>query len=404
MFQHPELINTLFPKDPKVIAKAVSLSLLNNKEYKDVRFLKSLLARLTKVHPRLQRHIRRFKTLTTSAEWDIVPFDEKDKEKAEQAKRRISSIMQELIDVFIDGMLFGNSLIRIKYDDSSLGKIPVVDKKFHPTETEFNTDYLHNTAILLNAEMGKFKRFSIDESEKHLYIAYANPDNYEPGGLLRDVIYYIFMLNLSVQEWMQFQQFLKGVIQGRSKKAASEADKKAGEKAVQTAVDHNFAFTSDQIDIEFHKIADSNAGKSFDDFTQKMEEDIEIAITGTSSLASDRQRNAMTVQERDAQDISIWGRKNFQNFINKQMLKFDYRMNNSKFDKAELPYEFKFIQKLSQDKQINMNIIQSAVELGIPINLKEFTLKTGIEHAGKPNDLITNERSSEDNINGLGFM
>jgi phage gp29-like protein len=380
MYILPDLLKSRFPKDVKKLSVAIEQSLYSEDDKRDVRPLMSLLMRLKQLDTRLRRHVQRRKTTIFSADWGILPYDNKNQELAQKAKFRLEKCIKHYFDEFVNAELYGVSLARLAWMPGAMGMVPDIERRFLPVELEFNPNYFLNTAILEDAESNKFTRLAISENERHLYLSRAFQTE-EPGGILVSTIFHEYMLNLSYQEWTVFIQFLKGIVQGKALKGATKEEKKAGAEAVKDVVQQKFVFTSDKVGFDFHKIVDENAGKSFGEIQRELKDDIEIAITGTSSLASDRQRNAPTVQQAAEEDFAYWSRLDFCDVMNEQLLVWDYYMNINKSSiDIDLPYYFAFIPKKVEDKEANARILDMVREMA-PIPQSEITRLTGVKIA-----------------------
>lgn len=397
-YRAPQLNQYEFPLDPKQLQVAIKKASDFNDDVRDVRDLMSYLERMLSCIPKLSRHKLRRTSHISSANWDIVPLDDKDEsatELANQAEVRLRTIIKQYTRKYTEGELFGLSLQRLVWDETKAGRVPRIEYSYKPYEMERNFNYPQNMAILAGVENGKFRREKIPEELKQNYLVQV-ADYPEPGGILRTVIYPAFMINLSQQEWSQYIQFLKGIIQAKVKLGASPEDKAAAMEAVKDAVKNKASVTSELVEFTWERMNNENAGNAFDTFLQSCYELLEIAITNTSMMATDKDRNALTVLERGEEDLAREMRFDYEILINEQLLRHDYYMNvdKSKYG-IELPYEFKMTQKLKQDKVANANIILQAIGLGLPFTIKTWNEKTGIPLAGEPDSIITTQFTND---------
>jgi hypothetical protein len=392
------ILNTKeFPTDPKDIQMAIKKASVFEDENRDVRDLMSLEERAMSCVPKMTRHKLRRTSHVSSATWAIVPIDENNEEHArlaEEAEKRLSSIIKQYTKRYIEGDLFGVSVQRLKWEITDYGFKPQIDYNYNPYELERNHRYNYGVSILQQAEHNQFVRTEIQENEKHNYLVYV-PDYPEPGGILRTVIYACYMINLSRQEWSQYIQFLKGIIQAKTKLGASPEDKKAAAEAVRKAVKNKATVTSDLVEFIWERLNNENAGKSFDAFLQSCYEEVEVAITNTTMMATDRERNALTVLERGEEDLAREMRFEFELLINDMLLRHDYYMNVDKSAYGlDVPYEFVMHPKLKQDRTANANIMLDAINSGLKFQVKTWNEKTGIPLADDEDQVISLNISS----------
>lgn len=378
-----------FPIEPQFIQNAIKKASAFEDDNRDIRDLMSLLERTMSI-PKFQRHKKTRQSHISSVEWDIVAFDDNFSEQAENAKKRVANLIDDYAQYYIDGDLFGASVQELKWAETSAGFKPLIWRHLKPYEIEYNEQFNADVALLVNSAMGKFKRMEIAENERHHYLVYT-PDFAERGGILRTIIYSAMMIQLSRQEWAQYLQFLKGIIQAKVQQGADANDKEQAFEAVKNAVKNKATVTSDLVAFTWERLNDTNSSRAFDDFLKSCYEEIEIAITNTTKLATDRERNALTVLERGEEDLGREIRRGFEKVVNDQILKFDHFMNVEKDNfKRELPYQFKMFTKQTQDRSLNSRIIFDALSNGMPITVKEFEEKTGIILAKDSNEIITN--------------
>lgn len=400
MYRHPELLQREFPIDAKVIQLAIRQSLIDDEDAKDVRPLQSLLSRALSTTPKMSSHEKRRIAYVSSAAWDIVPTegyedDTRAQELAERAKKRLSRFIKHYPKKFVRGDLFGVSMQELEWVPRSVGLVPQIKYSFSPTELEVNDNYNYGVVWLKGIEHGRFERMEITEEERHNHLIYI-PDFEEPGGILRTVVYEAFMINLSRQEWTRYIQLLKGIIHTKVDVAASPEDKGAAEEATKSAVKSQAALTSSEVEFDWKLLTSGDSGKSFREFLEACFELIEVAITNVTMSATNKERNALTVIERSAEDLAKEMRTEFEELMNSQLLKHDYYMNVDKSEYGkELPYEFRTSVKIKQDRQANADILFELLDRGIPIKASEFEEKVGVSLAVDAETLLTSDFANQ---------
>lgn len=400
MYRHPELLQKEFPIDAKVIQLAIMQSLLDDEDSRDVRPLQSLLSRALATTPKMTSHEKRRAAYVSSATWDIVPSDgyeddDKAAQLAENAKKRLSSFIKHYPKRFVKGDLFGVSMQELEWIPKSIGLVPNIKYNFNPTELEVNNNYNYGVVWLKPIKDGRFQRQEINENERHNHLIYI-PEFEEPGGILRTIIYEAFMINLSRQEWTRYIQLLKGIIHTKVEVSASAEDKEAAVEATEGVVESQAAVTSSEIEMDWRQLTSGDSGKSFREFLEACFELIEVAITNVTMSATNKERNALTVIERSAEDLAKEMRAEFEELMNNQLLKHDYYMNVDKSEYGkELPYEFRTSVKIKQDRQANADILFELIDRGIPIKASEFEEKVGVSLAVDSDEILTSDYANQ---------
>lgn len=391
-YRNPILKKYEFVLDPAQISIAIQKASAFDDDKRDGRDLQSLLERAMSSVPKMSRHKLRRMAHISAAEWTITAFDEENEQAVEMAKAaslRLEKVIKKYTKSYVEGELFGASVQRLGWYPSEYGLKPRIEYSYKPYEIERNEDYTKEVAILVQAKSNGFQRAEIPENEMHSFLVFV-PDNPEPGGILRTVIFDCFMIVLGKQEWLMFIQFLKGIIQAKVKLGATPQDKAAAVEAVKETIKSKAAVTTDLVEFLWEKMNNEASGKAFKEFIEACEETLEIAITNTTMMATDKERNALTVLERGEIDLSREMRMGFEEIINDQLLKADYYMNVDKSVYGiEPPYKFKFSKEKSEDKIANAGILLEAINSGLPVKVKTWNEKTGIELDMDPDETIT---------------
>ncbi len=397
-YVYPPLLKKQLPSNEELI-KVLMQAELEDPEKRDVRPLMSVLMRLKKVDPRLSRHILRRKSLIAGVQWDITAYDKGDEERAAEAKRRLKPVIERLFDLYIESHMFGVAACRLEWDSSSTatGSVPSITKTYKPYELEYNQDFHRNIAVLSSAENNKFTRAQLEDSQNITHISNTYETD-EYGGVLRTILFHEFRLYESDKEWHRFIQLLKGILQGKYEDGAQPDSIHAGKQALEDAITHQAAFTSEKVNFMFHKITDPGGGSSIGLYQESIIDAIEIAITGTSSLASDRKRNAPTVQERAEEDIAYWGRKGLAGVLNDQLLPADWQRNGSV--SGQVPWEFGWSVQRSLDPESMARTIDLISQI-VDIPISEVTRLTGLRPADADEDSIWKRAKNAPNFSGF---
>lgn len=391
VYEHPALISENFPTDQSVITKAIKAANSYDYTVRDIRGLMAILKRARVAYPQVNSHIKSRKSLIAASDIQLVPIDPKDKTAADMAETAYNMLyrsINSMYDLYVSGKVYGAAIAELSWKQAGNKGFfrPHINRLLDPTTFEADDEYPLGIALLETTDDGKYERRSISNTLD--YISYVNTENTEYGGELRTLIWAFFLLNLTVQEWNTYISFLKGIIQAKVRLGAPDKEKQAAKDAVETAAEDKVALTSELVDFVFHKITDGSADASFKNFHQVLQEDIERTLTGTTGIASDRERNAATVLERKEEDLAKWDRIEFIDLVNDELISRYWRVNYDKSGLSEPPFEVVFKPKLPSDRKTNHDMIMDFIGVGGKITIGQYEEQTGLNVAGEPEDML----------------
>ena len=183
------------------------------------------------------------------------------------------------------------------------------------------------------------------------------------GGIMRNILITEILRLDATKEQANFIKKLKGILQIINK--GGDDDATIAAQAAQTAIQENYLVTSDLIEFKLNSIASSHG--PFKDVIEALNADISIAFLGqanTTELPNNGgSRAALQVMKLVSADIHYNDIVHFEDFINNQLLKYDYQLNFG-MDK-EVPYKFQ------------INLIEETDRESAAIAVTEM-LKTGL--------------------------
>lgn len=333
----------------------------------DPRSLIKYLMLFTYVNARLRGHILTRKTAVSSWDWDIIPYNPNDAEKALEAKVRLKNAINTIVRNRVDTVLYGSSLIKFKWELSGKFNVPILERIFRPDEI-----YAYN-----NSSVAIFdgSRRTIINNNSPDYIAETDGESVR-GGLLRsvgitEIIRYDMLL-----EWANWSKKQKGIIQGIDK-GADDGERKVAEDALVHVLKNNVMLTSDLIEYKFHQIANSTAGDSFKEFLTKLDSSVAVAILGQANTpelpAGGGSRAALQVQQMVSADI-MYSDVICATELVDRLLKHDCKLNYN----TEFPlYQFKVNLAETVDLEKTASMLELASRF-LTLNLDEAYTKLGL--------------------------
>jgi hypothetical protein len=408
-YQYPYTIDTQFPPLEDIINSFKKADVKNIK-YRDVRPLMALLNRLKMISARVPGHIQKRRATLMSTVWDITSYDPNLTNDIESVRNRLKKTINTTIEHFIDYCIFGKFVLKLRWETQTQ-TLPIKASFWKPVEfihpepwdTEANIDYTNNVCLLLH-EKSRFTRQELIETVEESWLSSTfEPNNM--GGILRNILILEWLLYMDIQDWRNFNRRLKGLLLAEYKDfgAAGVGAQEKAEKAIAQAGTINWAAVPDNIKFEFLKIVDSVGASSFPDFKKAIESDIAIAIRGTANTTElPNQGGSRAALEAlifgVEEDIAFLDRMECAKVINEQLFKQDYLRNYSAMgeDNPDIPWEFVFNVKYSDDKEQNTRIAEILLRNNIPLYTKEIAQQTGFTPA-------TDVEIIQPKQGGLGF-
>jgi hypothetical protein len=313
------------------------------------------------LNARLRGHILTRKTAVGSWDWGINAFDKNDQEKADAVKYRLLKVINYILQQRVQTPLYGCFLCSLKWNRGDAENIPVVLKRYLPTEIQMENE----SQVSFKTDKG---RTTVKQDDR-LYIYETDGESYR-GGLLRSIGLVELMRYDMTNEWANYNKKLKGIIQGIDK-GADDQERLIAESALQAALTNNYMLTSDLIEFKFNQIAAAQSGGSFRDILDSLNNAIAIAILGQANTPElpngGGSRAALQVQQMVSADIMFSDIIAAEALINGQLLRYDWLENQGE---GEPPWAFNV--KLAE--ATDMEKTASALEIAsrfLPLNLQE---------------------------------
>lgn len=288
---------------------------------RDVRPMYTTLMMFPQLNPRIRGHILTRRTAVSSWDWSIVPFEQSDKQRAEQVKIRLQNIISDLIGQRVQTPLFGAFAVELDWQRLPEA-VPVIKKRYLPTEF----DVVEGGAYIYTDKNSNQKNYV----EKGEFLLVESDGEFYRGGLLRSIGIAEIMRYDMMSEWGNYNRKQKGLIQGIDK-GADDQERSVAVEAIKTAAQHNYMLTSDLIDFKFHQLTSNTAGASFKEMIESLNNAIAIAILGQANTPElpkgGGSRAALQVQQMVSADIMYSDVIATEKLINEQLLFWD-AMNN----------------------------------------------------------------------------
>lgn len=367
------------------VRKAIEKADNEDETKRDARDLMSILMRMVQTSPRLRGHILTRRTALTSFGWSIVPHEETDAERAEQARLRCGRMIAQLLRWHTDTPMFGVSATEIDWVPQPDGaKAPKVLRSVLPVELERpdrdpGTIVLYEDVIAGGKPTGKFTRKTLSSDPAESWIVDCD-ESYEMGGVLRALIYHEVLRQEMLLEWGNFNRKVKGIILAQYEEHAQDEDKDVALEALKSIVKNNYSLTSKDIAFSFQNLVDSIGATSFGDMISKIEDDQAIAILGQANITElpdqGGSRAAVQVQNLVRIDVHYSDIVRMEDVINDQLLLYDARLNVDA-TLAEAPWRFRFNISEEQDPEKNARTISELLQSGIPLRKAEVYDRVG---------------------------
>lgn len=334
---------------------------------RDVRPLMFTLSQLEAVSPRLAGYILTRTAAITSYEWNILPFDPKDAERAENVKRRLTKGINSIIREHINTYLYGVFAPKLGWKKNTQGWFPIITFR-DPTEIEYNPAFEDNIALIQEVN-GKLQRYTLGVPQSYLAQVFKPRRR---GGILASTLPSIILLNYNQQDWANFNRKLKGLSVAKWRRGAPAEEQSAAANAVRTLGENNMAAVSEDIMFEFKSFVDAMGRDSYKAFKEQLEADIAIAIKGetnTQQLPSHGgSRAALEVQQAIGADITWMTLLDIEALINDQLLVHEWWWSQEKSQNPDLPYRFKFTTAELQDQETNARIAEMLHSSGVDVD------------------------------------
>lgn len=345
----------------------------NNDLNKDNSKIYQFLKQMTYVNPRIKGCINTRKAGVISWGYKIVADEKNNIGKADQAFKRLSPILNKVINKIMDIPIFGLFCIELLWELGDAGMAPKIKKMFDLQEIEFMQD----GGILIKSKPSlgnKTTKMIVNENPNFLV---GGDIDGGVGGQLRSVGYYEILRNEMLLEWSNYNKKLKGIIHA-VEHGADDDEKNAAIGALKSVVKNNYLLTSDLVDFQFHNITASSP-ESFKEIIEHLNNSIAIALLGQANTNELPQgggsRAALQVQATISADLMYSDVQIVEEIINNQLLRHDYQLNYG--NNSNIPYRFIIDTTEAEDAEKSIIVIREAINAGIPLLEAEVYDKIG---------------------------
>ena len=361
------------------IRKAMQKADKEKESERDIRNLMSLLMRMVETSPRLRGHMLTRRTAVTSYDWNIVAENPADQEKADEVRARLQKTINAVLNRHTQTPAFGAMAIElepVQFD----GKWQLtIKRRFHPTEIERTGEDLDRVAVL-EATGRKITSRTYPDQNPDLWIWEVDEDTVTQGGILRSLAFHEKLRHITVQEWANYNQKVKGMILAKYAEHASDDDIKIAKSATQGVVKHQYGVTSNAIEYDFQQTVSYIGAQSFKDYKAALEADESIAMLGqanTTELPSKGgSRAALQVLQLIRADIHYSDIVRIEQILMPQLLLADYRLNAER-NAIAVPWAFKLKMAEDRDAEKEIRTVAEALQANVPLKQSEVYERIG---------------------------
>lgn len=376
MYTWSKLRNLLLPTAQQAI-EAMTRADDASLTARDQRMLMFSLMRLTRAIARIGSNLNTRKTALTAFSWNITAMDPAQQPDATRASVRLAATINKLLSWHTDTVAYGSMVVRLAYtNDSSLGNILRVDKRYLPTEID------RPAGISDASELYVLKEGLIRAPEPLLALMLASPqgyladidDNYEPGGLLRDLLLKGIASVMMEREWVNTARKVKGLLEVIYAPDAPDDEIASAITAVQDAATKNISSHSKDIEIKTSDIGNTGAAlQTFSQFLARLDNDFSVKILGqanTTQLPNNGgSRAALQILQMITADISWSDIQRMTALINKLLL-YDYQLNKDTAA-TSTPWTFQIAIPEASSPESVSRVVQTMLASGVPLRASE---------------------------------
>lgn len=352
------MADTIYPD----INKALSiLKTADNKddEFRDTRELYKILRKIPDINPRIAGHILTRNTAVSSFGWSLMPIDDTSIDLTLEAKRRLEKVINILIRRHALTHIYGHQVYELQWKLENNSHIPeLIIPNFEIYHCYGNNFYLriNDKNIMITPDITRL-------------LDYSSTNNVN-GGIMRTILITEILRLDAIKEQANFIKKLKGILQIINK--GGDDDATIAQEAARTAIQHNYLVTSDLIEFKLNSITNNQA--PFKDVIETLNKDISIAFLGQANTTElpnyGGSRAALQVMKLVSADIHYNDIIHFEDFINNQLLKYDYFLNYGTDN--QLPYKFQINLIEETDRESAAIAISSMLSTGLPFKKSEI--------------------------------
>jgi hypothetical protein len=311
------------------------------------------LGRMYKNNPRIIGHYTTRCSALASFDWKLTSIDVKDQARADAARRRCGSVINEAIINQANTPFLGTTLYEVGYNQGDDGQKMIVKKMYKNTEYDSEYSHVYFPATKKDVDTSTSTDFLLDR--------YPLPFQ---GGIMRTFMPTEILRYDMLIENANYLRKLKGILQ-IVVNGGSGDDQKAAEEAARTMIKDNYVVTGAGIEMKLNEIV-KTGGAAFKEFIDMCVHDISIACLGQANVAelpaNSGSRAALQVQRMVSADIFYQDMIRVESFV-RQILLNDWVVNvDPKATEDMLPYSFKFSLAEEQDIEKNANALEILVK------------------------------------------
>lgn len=360
---------------------------------RDVRPLMSILQRMAESSDRIVGNLQTRQTALTAFGWSIEPVDDGADEalldRAAMTRARLAQLINRLLMWHTDTIAYGVSAVEVDWaqpEGGTMGLVPKVLARYRPTEIERGD--ADPSSILILADGNTLSRMPLDLATPGKVVADVD-GFYQVGGLLRVVMWLDLMRNEALQEWVRFNQKLKGVMLARLEEWASKDDKATAAAAMSGLAKDQFAIVTKAVEFNFQSMVNQLGSASYKDFISMTQDAISVILLGQANTSrlpdGGGSRAALEILNLIRADIHFADIARMERIINDRVVAADSLLNGGA---TVSPFRFRINLEEDEDQEGNARLIGEALDAGIPLKRAEVYRRIGFTEPIEGDDVI----------------
>lgn len=388
-YNYPYKQDTRLP-DLSDIIRAIVNAHYEDDQSRDPRPFFAILRHLSSVNERLSGHIESVESFLQTTRWDLIARDESTREITLLASKRLKPSIEVIIEKYAENFNYGKFLARHTWffsewtleSGNAIQLRSPVTKVWEQCDFELNKKFTHGVALFEHGNLGQFKR--VDTGAETAETSWGEDENdpANPGGILRKLLFTVWLLNINVQDWHEFTQRLHGIVLGTydTRGDINSESKKKTEEALTNVAETRWATMPKNISIEFKQLVEAAAGLAYEAFETARYKDMAIAMRGTantSDLGKIGSYAAIEAQLFGIEEGNALKKRNAcKKYINRTLIAQDV-VRNYKGNPLTPPYQFEFFPRYATDAETESRIIGNLLSKGCELKKSEMSAKTG---------------------------
>lgn len=331
----------------------------------DCRMLHAIIMRIINLDGKVGAFANIRKVGVSSTEWTITANEDKDQERADEAKQRLTKVIKTILNEYWQCAVMGVFAMNIEWvkSENSNILIPTIAKIYHPTELNW-ARFAENMSTW---DVTGKKIPLISENRTIFLVA---TDGVEAGGALRSMILNEIIKSDMIQEWSNYNLRIKGILKAGVDDSTSKEDIDDAKRALADAQKSQAFVAESRMSFDLLETASTAGTNSFEKIIAFIDKSASIRLLGQANVSElpdkSGSRAATEVQRMITADISFGDQSNCEELINNQLLKYDYNLNIDS-NANEAAWKFHFVWQEEFDPETKVAMVAGMLDAGLPL-------------------------------------